>query len=599
MASVGFDVGTSFARVAVWHQDGVRLATSESGESAVPCCVAVEAGPSDRILVGSPAKHRAQRGDEPDCVARGTKSLLGRRFEDPEIGPAMSRWSLNLSPHDEELSVHLRTKDHAERILTPSEINGLVMLKLKGTAEAFLGTKVQSVALTVPLTFTETQRQAVSGGATKIGLTVEQIVEEPIAAAYAAGLHLKGKGDRRVLVIDIGGSKLEVTLLSIDDEKFIVKHTVHCPELGGDAYDARLAEWYHKQRGNPAHTQASPVLRGACSAAKCELSSSPRATISNPGSPDINISQAQAEEVWSSTVAATIDVVTTCISDAKTTKYQIHDVLLVGGGCNVPCVRAALQDLFKGRDLDVAKGAAPESLPALGAATLCRLHTPTGPATLRRKLSMPCVPGLAEQGQTKQGQHFLETQTLHAGRWLTLHRAVLRHIDHPTEIAGEWEFANATPRPTVTPDIVRVVAFRQVKGDNCVCVTSRFRPGLARVCIEFPSSPVLQGEEPAAAAVRCLREHTGLAGRVRSATPSSCATEPALTGSKSLFCIVDVDEGAKKKPCADVGLGHQDLWVPLHNLSNALSGLRQDHGVEVDSKLFAFTMGLELQAQPL
>merc|ERR1719498_567870 len=243
----------------------------------------------------------------------------------------------------------------------PEEISAMVLQKMRSVAETFLGRDVKYAVVTVPAYFNDAQRQATKDAGTIAGLKVLRVINEPTAAAIAYGLDKQSKGEKNVLVYDLGGGTFDVTLLSIDEGVFEVKATAGDTHLGGEDFDQRLMAHFAKtfQRKTKLDIsedkRAMQRLRRACEGLKRSLSTQTSATIELEALKDgvdlrESMSRARFEEINMDLFQKTMKPVEQVLADAKVSKGEVHEVVLVGGSTRIPKIQSMLSDFFGGKE---------------------------------------------------------------------------------------------------------------------------------------------------------------------------------------------------------------------------------------------------------
>ncbi|XP_048477674.1 heat shock protein 68 isoform X3 [Plutella xylostella] len=379
MPAVGIDLGTTYSCVGVWQHGNVEIIANDQGNRTTPSYVAFT---DTERLIGDAAKNQVALN--PNNTVFDAKRLIGRKFDDPKIQADMKHWPFKVVSDGGKPKIQVEYKGETKRF-APEEISSMVLTKMKQIAEAYLGTTVRDAVVTVPAYFNDSQRQATKDAGAIAGLNVLRIINEPTAAALAYGLDKNLKGERNVLIFDLGGGTFDVSILSIDEGSlFEVKSTAGDTHLGGEDFDNRLVNHlvqefkrkYHKDlTGN---SRALRRLRTAAERAKRTLSSSTEATIEIDALYEgidyySRVSRARFEELNADLFRGTLEPVEKALKDAKLDKSQIHDVVLVGGSTRIPKIQSMLQNFFCGKQLNLSIN--PDEAVAYGAAVQAAILT--------------------------------------------------------------------------------------------------------------------------------------------------------------------------------------------------------------------------------
>jgi len=358
MSSIGIDLGTTYSCVGVWQNDKVEIVANDQGNNTTPSYVAFT---EHERMIGDAAKNQTARN--PVNTVFDAKRLIGRKITDPTVQADMKLWPFKVvaGPADKPLiSVKYMGE---EKKFQAEEISSMVLVKMKEIAETYLGKKVKDAVVTVPAYFNDSQRQATKDAGTIAGLNVKRIINEPTAAAIAYGLDKKDKGERNVLIFDLGGGTFDVSLLTIDDGIFEVKATNGHTHLGGEDFDNILVDYciaeYKKQTGINIKDNARAMrrLRTQCEKTKRILSSAHQSeifcdTLAEGEDFSTSITRAKFEELCLPLFRKCMPPVEQALKDAGLGKSQIHDIVLVGGSTRVPKIQKMLTEYFNGKTLN-------------------------------------------------------------------------------------------------------------------------------------------------------------------------------------------------------------------------------------------------------
>merc|ERR1712141_666163 len=313
------------------------------------------------------------------------KRLIGRKFADSAVQADMKHWPFKVVDSSTKPKIEVEYKSE-NKTFTPEEISSMVLLKMKETAEAYLGHEIKDAVVTVPAYFNDSQRQATKDAGVIAGLNVLRIINEPTAAAIAYGLDKKkceGK-ETNVLIFDLGGDTFDVSILTIEDGIFEVKSTAGDTHLGGEDFDNRMVDHFTKEflrkhkKDISQNKRSLRRLRTACERAKRTLSASAQAAIEIDSLFEgidfyTSITRARFEELCADLFRGTLEPAEKSLRDAKMDKSSIDDIVLVGGSTRIPKIQKLLSDFFNGKELN--KSINPDEAVAYGAAVQAAILT--------------------------------------------------------------------------------------------------------------------------------------------------------------------------------------------------------------------------------
>jgi molecular chaperone DnaK len=372
---IGIDLGTTNSCVAIMEGKAAKVIENSEGDRTTPSIVAFTK--DDEVLVGQPAKRQAVTNPQNTLFA--VKRLIGRRYSDEVVARDKHMVPYKIVEADNgDAWVEAQGKPMA-----PPEISARVLMKMKKTAEDYLGEEVTEAVITVPAYFNDSQRQATKDAGKIAGLQVKRIINEPTAAALAYGLD-KQRGDRKVAVYDLGGGTFDISIIeiaSVDGEhQFEVLATNGDTFLGGEDFDLRIIEYlvkeFEKESGMDIRKDplAMQRLKEAAEKAKIELSSGQQTEVnlpyitadaSGPKHLNIKLTRAKLESLVEDLIRRTIEPCRIALKDAGLSVNEVDDVILVGGQTRMPKVQEAVKDFF---GKDPRKDVNPDEAVAIGAA---------------------------------------------------------------------------------------------------------------------------------------------------------------------------------------------------------------------------------------
>jgi len=368
---IGIDLGTTNSCVAIMDGAQPKVLENVEGARTTPSIVAFTE-PGEK-LVGLPAKRQAVTN--PENTFFSVKRLIGKSFDESNLKKDIQGLPYKVIKSDGGTDAWVQSRD---KKYSPSQISAFILMKMKETAEKYLGSEVKQAVITVPAYFNDAQRQATKDAGKIAGLEVLRIINEPTAAALAYGLDKKKA--KTIAVYDLGGGTFDISVLELGDGVFEVKSTNGNTSLGGDDFDAVVTDYiieeFKKESGINLKTDklALQRIREAAEKAKIELSSSAQTEVnlpfitadrSGPKHVNMKITRAKLEALTAALIEKTIEPCKIALKDSGYTASEINEVILVGGMTRMPKVVEAVKSFF-GKEPN--QSVNPDEVVALGAA---------------------------------------------------------------------------------------------------------------------------------------------------------------------------------------------------------------------------------------
>ena len=367
---IGIDLGTTNSAFAYMLAGKPEVIANAEGNRTTPSVVAINK--KGERLVGQVAQR--QRVTNPKNTIYGVKRLIGRKFNDKEVQKDLDIMPYKIVKKGDGVAVEMGGKEY-----TPEEVSAMILSKIKADAEAFLGEKVTEAVITVPAYFDDSQRQATKDAGKIAGLEVKRIINEPTAAALAYGLE-KGKNDETIVVFDLGGGTFDVSVLELGDGVFEVKATNGDTHLGGEDFDNAIVNYFlddfKSKEGIDLRKDNAAMqrLKDEAEKAKKELSTVTEyevnipfitADADGPKHFELSLTRAKLEDLVKDLLARLDEPVEKALKDAKLSKSDIQNVVMVGGMTRMPAVVERVKELF---GKDPMQGVNPDEVVAVGAA---------------------------------------------------------------------------------------------------------------------------------------------------------------------------------------------------------------------------------------
>jgi len=394
--AVGIDLGTTYSCVGVYQNDKVEIIPNDQGNRTTPSYVAFTA---EERLIGDAAKNQVARNAENSVF--DAKRLIGRKFQDSTVQKDIKLWPFKVIAGPEDKPIIVVKYKGEEKKFHPEQISAMVLEKMKLVAEAYIGKEVADAVVTVPAYFNDSQRQATKDAGAIAHLNVLRIVNEPTAAAIAYGLDKKGKGEKNILIFDLGGGTFDVSLLTIDEGVFEVKATAGDTHLGGEDFDNKLVEFCaadflkKKKIDIRADKRAMRRLRSECEKAKRVLSASAQTSIEIDALKEgedfsLVISRAKFEELCLTYFKDCMIPVEKVLKDSGISKSGVNEVVLVGGSTRIPKVQQLISEFFNGKEPN--RSINPDEAVAYGATVQAAILTKQGGSEIEDLLLIDVTP---------------------------------------------------------------------------------------------------------------------------------------------------------------------------------------------------------------
>ena len=366
---IGIDLGTTFSCVGVFQKGKVDIIANEVGNRITPSIVSFNEG---QRFVGDSAV--PQLITNPTNTIYAVKRLIGRRYDEPEVQNEIPRLPYKIIDKDNRPFIRVNVKGEPKDV-SPEEVSGMILSKMKSVAEDYLGKSIKSAVVTVPAYFSDAQRKATKDAGDIAGLDVKRIINEPTAAAIAYGLDKKE--NEKILVFDLGGGTFDVSLLSIEDSFFEVLATAGDTHLGGEDFDNRIVDYFldvfQRRTGKDASKdpKARAKLKREAEKAKRALSYSHQTNLEIENffeGEDLSetFNRARFEELNLDLFRKTMEPVSRVLQDAGVSKHEVDEIVLVGGSTRLPKIQTLVKDFFNGKQ--PCKSINPDEAVAYGAA---------------------------------------------------------------------------------------------------------------------------------------------------------------------------------------------------------------------------------------
>ncbi len=367
--AIGIDLGTTYSCVGVWKDGRVEILTNEQGDRTTPSYVSFK---DNERIIGIGAKNSASQNTANTIY--DAKRFIGLQYDDPVVQTEMKNMPFKIINKNNKPAFNVEYMGETKTFF-PEEISAMILSEMKRISEQYLGHDVKDAVITVPAYFNDAQRQATKDAGAIAGLNVLRIINEPTAASIAYGIDKQTEREKNIIIFDCGGGTHDISILTLDDGVFEVKSTAGDTHLGGEDIDNMLVDYFKREFKNKHKIDISDSqraikrLKSACERAKRTLSSSNTANIEidslYQGTDFVStITKAKFEMLCDAFFKRCFSPIEKALKDAKMSKSDIHEIILVGGTTRIPKIQQMLTEYF---NKEPCKNINPDEAVAFGA----------------------------------------------------------------------------------------------------------------------------------------------------------------------------------------------------------------------------------------